>query len=94
MNKIGKGVPYGWWKPFNAHRFILSIIRLLFRLFDILQLDPGNVNLYKDWKFAKGNFELMYHLIDEASWEAVLHATVVVSVVEAFYDELYGIFNE
>lgn len=57
------------------------------------RLDPSNVDVCRDWNFAKGDFELMYKLVSEVSWQDVLSASDVDIAVDAFYNVLYGIFD-
>lgn len=59
--------------------------------FDLI--DPSNVDFNRDWNFANGNYELLYHLFSEVSWQGVIDTGDVHVAVSNFYEIVYGIFD-
>lgn len=57
------------------------------------KINPSNIDSRLDWNFAKGDYELLYSLISETSWQSVLEVDNVDKAVEGFYDILYSIFD-
>ncbi|KAF9824272.1 hypothetical protein SFRURICE_019952, partial [Spodoptera frugiperda] len=55
--------------------------------------NPSNIKPQRDWNFSKGNYELLYELVSQASWQEVLCAQNVDTAVENFYHVLYNIFD-
>lgn len=55
--------------------------------------NPSNIKPQRDWNFSKGNYELLYELVSQASWQEVLSAQNVDTAVENFYHVLYNIFD-
>ncbi|KAH9632136.1 hypothetical protein HF086_002643 [Spodoptera exigua] len=55
---------------------------------------PCNVDVQKDWNFAKANFELMYKRISETSWQEIVGACNVNEAVDCFYNSIYSIYDE
>lgn len=56
-------------------------------------IGPSNVDTRRDWNFSKGNYELLYQLIADVTWESVLEAQDVNVAVDRFYNLIYGIFD-
>lgn len=57
------------------------------------RIDPSNMDLRRDWQFAKGNYELLYKLVAETSWQEVLESEDIVTAVDIFYKIIYDIFD-
>ncbi|KAF9824515.1 hypothetical protein SFRURICE_001399 [Spodoptera frugiperda] len=55
--------------------------------------NPSNIKPQRDWNFSKGNYELLYELVSQASWQEALSAQNVDTAVENFYHVLYNIFD-
>lgn len=56
-------------------------------------VDPSNVDMQKDWNFAKGDFELLYALFSEVCWHDVLQSQDVEVAVDILYSTIYRIFD-
>ncbi|XP_073946571.1 uncharacterized protein [Choristoneura fumiferana] len=56
-------------------------------------VDPSNVDMRKDWNFAKGDFELLYTLFSEVCWDDVLQSQDVEVAVDILYSTIYRIFD-
>lgn len=57
------------------------------------RIDPSNLNLQKDWNFAKGDYQLLYKLVSEVNWREELQAQDIDMAVDSFYKVLYSIFD-
>ncbi|XP_022818660.1 uncharacterized protein LOC111351123 [Spodoptera litura] len=56
-------------------------------------MDPSNINPFRDWNFYKCNYEQLYLLLSETSWDPVLRAVSVADAVNAFYQIIYDTFD-
>ncbi|KAF9405624.1 hypothetical protein HW555_013728 [Spodoptera exigua] len=57
------------------------------------RLEPSNVDRGRDWNFNKCNRSLLFELLSEVSWDAVLSLSVVRTSTRVFYDTIYRLFD-
>lgn len=57
------------------------------------RIDPSNFNSLQDWKFANGDYQLLYKLVSEVNWHESLLTQDIDIAVDSFYRVLYSIFD-